>query len=541
MSELSPILRLLKPFWRRALLALLLSALTIGSSVALMMTSAWLISTAALQMGITSLGVAPVAVRLFGLSRAVFRYLERLASHDVTFRLLAGLRVWFFESIEPLSLVQLQSYRSGDLMSRVVSDVEELQNFYLRLASPPAVAAVMTVAMGLAFGAIDRRLGLVVATFMAVAAVALPLLAWWIGEQTGSRVIENRARLNSHLVDAVQGLPDSIAFGYASELRTTLNRMTGRLAQGERRMGRLDGLQSGLSALTVNLAAASVLWVALGRVDGVLLAALALGTIAAFEAITPLALAGQTLGKEMAAARRVLEVIDSAPTVQEGSRRLSDLAARPAIKMVGVTFRYGDEDRPALAGFSLDVAYGTHLLLTGESGAGKSSLINLLLRFADYEAGHVTVGGTDLRAFTHESVRQTFAVMTQRTHLFNTTIRENVRIGRKSASDEEIVAAAQAAHVHDFIQTLPNGYETYVGEGGALLSGGERQRIALARMLLKEAPIWLLDEVAANLDPLTAVSVLQSVLTAGADRTIILMTHRPELVTDHGFDQEVRL
>lgn len=541
MSDLRQILRLLKPFWRRALLALLLSALTIGSSVALMMTSAWLISTAALQLGITSLGVAPVAVRLFGLSRAVFRYLERLVSHDVTFRLLARLRVWFYERIEPLSLVQLQSFRSGDLMSRVVSDVEELQNFYLRLVTPPAVAVVMTVAMGLAFGALDRPVGLVVAAYMAAAGVLLPLLAWWIGERTGGQVVENRARLNSHLVDTVQGLPDAIAFGYASELRKALNRMTGRLARAERRMGRLDGMQSGLSSLMVNLAAVSVLWVALGRVDGVLLAALALGTIAAFEAITPLALAGQNLGKEMAAARRVLEIVDSAPAVQEGSRRLSDLVARPAIKMDGVTFRYGGEERPALAGFSLDVPYGTRLLLTGESGAGKSSLINLLLRFADYEAGRVTVGGTDLRALTHESVRQTFAVMTQRTHLFNTTIRENVRIGRKSASDKEIVAAAKAAHVHDFIQTLPDGYETYVGEGGALLSGGERQRIALARMLLKDAPIWLLDEVAANLDPVTAVSVLQSVLTAGADRTIILMTHRPELVTDHGFDAVIRL
>lgn len=541
MSDLGHILRLMKPFWRRTLLALVLSALTIGSSVALMMTSAWLISTAALQLGITSLGVAPVAVRLFGLSRAVFRYLERLVSHDVTFRLLARLRVWFYERIEPLSLVQLQSFRSGDLISRVVSDVEELQNFFLRVVSPPAVAAVVTVVMALAFGAIDRRVGLVLAGFMVLSATLLPLLAWWIGVRAGRPVVAIRAHLNSHLVDAVQGLPDAIAFGYAEPLRQTLERIAGRLARQERWMGWLDGLQSGLSLLMVNLAAAGVLWVALGRVDAVLLAALALGTIAAFEAITTLALAGQHLGREMAAASRVLEIIESAPAVQEGDRRLPELAARPALKLDRVTFRYGDDARPALVDFSLDVPYGAHLLLTGESGAGKSSLINVLLRFVDYEAGRITVGRTDLRDMRHESVRQIFAVMTQRTHLFNTTIRENVRIGHQSATDEEVVAAAQAARVHDFIQTLPDGYETYVGEGGVLLSGGERQRIALARTLLKDAPIWLLDEVAANLDPVTAVDVLQSVLRAGAGRTVILMTHRPELVAGYSFDSEIRL
>lgn len=541
MSDLGQILRLMKPFWQRVLLALALSVLTIGSSVALMMTSAWLISTAALQLGITSLGVAPVAVRFFGLSRAVFRYLERLVSHDVTFRLLARLRVWFYERIEPLSLVQLQSFRSGDLVSRVVSDVEELQNFYLRVVSPPAVAVVMTVVMALAFSAVDRRVGLVLAGFMVLSGTLLPLLAWWIGARAGKPMVENRARLNSHLVDVVQGLPDTIAFGYTARMRQALENIAGRLAREERWMGWLDGLQSGLSLLMANLAAAGVLWVAVGRVDPVLLSALALGTIAAFEAITPLAPAGQHLGREMAAARRVLEIIESAPAVHEGNRSLPQLAARPALSLERVTFRYEDDARPALIDFSLDVPYGAHLLLTGESGAGKSSLINVLLRFADYEAGRISVGGTDLRDMRHESVRQIFAVMTQRTHLFNTTIRENVRIGRQSATEEEIVAAAQAAHIHDFVQTLPDGYETLVGEGGVLLSGGERQRIALARMLLKDAPIWLLDEVAANLDPVTASEVLRAVLTAGADRTVILMTHRPELVASYTFDGEIRL
>ncbi|MCB0209088.1 MAG: thiol reductant ABC exporter subunit CydC [Anaerolineae bacterium] len=541
MVNLLRILRLMKPFWRRTLLALLLSVLTIGSSIALMMISAWMISVAALQLGITSLGVAPVAVRLFGLSRAVFRYLERLVSHDVTFRLLARLRVWFYERIEPLSLVQLQAFRSGDLMARVVSDIEELQNFYLRLVSPPIVAVIVTFGMGLTFSVFDGRAALVLVAFMLVTGLLLPVLTWWIGVRAGSQVIDSRTQLNTHLVDTIQGISDSLAFGYATQLRAALDGMNSRLAHWERQMGRLDGLQNGLSVLLVNGAAVVVLWIAIGRVDGVMLATLVLGTIAAFEAITPLALAGQHLGQELTAAGRVFEVIDSTPTVPEPAQPASRPLTSPDLKLEGVSFRYAAEERLIYANFSLALPYGTKLLLTGESGIGKSSLINILLRFAEYEAGHITVDGTDLRTLSQEDVRQMFGVMTQRTHLFNTTIGENIRIGRTAASDEEIVAAAQAAHIHDFILSLPHGYDTFVGEGGTLLSGGERQRIALARMLLKDAPIWLLDEITANLDPVTAANVFRAVLAAGADRTFIVMTHRMELVDHYRFNQHVRL
>ncbi|MAT95912.1 MAG: thiol reductant ABC exporter subunit CydC [Anaerolineaceae bacterium] len=540
-SGLFQVLRLMRPFWRRAVLALLLSVLTIGSSIALMMTSAWLISTAALQLGITSLGLAPTAVRFFGLSRAVFRYLERLVSHDVTFRLLARLRVWFYKRIEPLSLVQLQAFRSGDLMARVVTDIEELQNFYLRVASPPIVAVIVTAVMGAAFSLFDGRTALVLVAFMLVTGSLLPWLTRWIGDSIGRQLVDQRTRLNSHLIDTVQGLADSVAFGYTARLRETLEEMNGRLTQSERQMGRLDGLQNGLSTLLVNLAALCVLWVAIGRVEGVLLATLTLGTIAAFEAITPLALAGQNLGKEQTAANRVFEIINSTPAVPEAPPLSAPLPPNPALTLAKVTFRYGPEEQPVFTNFSLAIPYGTRVLLTGESGAGKSSLINVLLRFAEHEAGQILVGKTDLCAIPHEAVRQLFGVMTQRTHLFNTTVGENIRIGQKTASDEAIVAAAQAAQIHTFITSLPDGYDTYVGEGGARLSGGERQRIALARMLLKDAPIWLLDEITANLDPITATTVLQTVLAAGAERTIILMTHRTRLVASHPFNQHVQL
>jgi len=541
MAELARIVSLLRPFWRRVLLALLLSLLTIGSSVALMMTAAWLISTAALQLGITSLGLAPTGVRAFGLSRALSRYLERLVSHDVTFRLLARLRVWFYARIEPLALVQRQAFRSGDLMSRVVSDIEELQNIYLRVVSPPLVALLATLLMGLAFGFFDGRAALVLVAFMLFTGTALPWFAWWSGAGAGSRVVTQRTQLNSHLVDTIQGLADGLAFGYTGVLRRKMGETNDRLSRAERQLGRLDGVQSGLSVLLVNLAAVAVLWVAIGRVDGLLLATLTLGSIAAFEAITPLGAAGQNLGRELAAARRIFEIIDTTPTIPEPAAAAPPPGDNPALQLNGVTFRYAPDEPPVFTNFSLRAPYGQRVLITGESGAGKSSLINLLLRFADYDAGQVRIGAQDLRTLSHQAVRQLFGVMTQRTHLFNTTIRENIWIGRRDASEEELIAAAQAAQVHDFILSLPDGYETAVGEGGALLSGGERQRIALARMLLKDAPIWLLDEITANLDPLTAAGVLQAVLRAGDDRTIILMTHRTQLVDQVRFEQQVRL
>ena len=462
-------------------------------------------------------------------------------SHDVTFRLLTHLRVWFYRRIEPLSLVQLQLLRSGDLLSRAVSDIEELQNLYLRVISPPLVALMVTAGTAVAFALFDQAAALLLLFFMLAAGTLLPILAWWSGKRIGRNTIECRTQLNTHLVDSVQGLPDALALGYAASLQDRLSTINKRLGDWERRMGRLDGLQTGLSVLMTNLAAVSVLWVAAGRVDGVLLATLALGAIAAFEAITPLALAGQNLGRELQAARRVFEIIERTPAVPGPSRPEPVPASRPTLSLNRVTFRYLQDPRPALENLSLTVPYGNRVLVTGASGAGKSSLINVLLRFADYESGQIEVAGTDLRAMAHADVRRLFGVMTQRTHLFNTTIGENIRIGRPDASQADIIAAARQAQIHHFIKDLPAGYDTDVGEGGALLSGGERQRIALARMLLKDAPIWLLDEITANLDPLTAAGVLEAVLQAGEGRTLILMTHRIEMVAPHHFDRRLNL
>lgn len=521
------LLRLMRPFAGQALLALLLAFLTVMSSVGLLMSSAWLISTAGLRLGMETLSVAPTAVRFFGVSRAVLRYLERLVSHSVTFKLLVKLRVWFYERLEPLPTARLQAFRSGDLIARVVGDVDELQNIYLRVFAPPLVALLVTLATVGLFALIDTAAAVTLLAFMAAGATLLPLLTWWAGQTVGRDIVQTRSALSAHLVDSVQGLADSSAYGDTPRLLAGFDALQTRLMRRERQMVRLDSAQAGFSLWWVNMAAAVVLWVAIGRVDGVLLGTLALGTLAAFEAITPLALAAQHLGKELEAARHVLDVLASAPAAGETTTGTMELPGGAlSVTFERVCFRYAPDDPPVLEDFSLHVPPGGLVVVTGESGAGKSSLVNLLARFWTPDAGRVLLGDVPLAALSAEQARACLGVMTQRTYLFNTTLRENIRIARKTANDAEVEEAARRAQLHDFALSLPQGYDTFVGENGAALSGGQRQRVALARILLKDAPVWVLDEVTANLDPITANEVMRAVLAQAEGRTVLLLTHR---------------
>lgn len=523
------LLGFLRPFAGRILLSVLLSMLTIASSIALMMTSAWLISIAGLQLGIASLSVAPTAVRFFGISRAVLRYLERLVSHDVTFRLLARLRVWFYAQLEPRAPAGLTVYRSGDLLARIVSDVEELQNFFIRVVAPPLTAMGVMVAMTLVFGVFDPWLGLVLLAFMLAAGALVPYLAWWQSRHPGQAIVQTRATLNTLLVDHVQGLADSAAYGHTDTQLAQFTQLNAQLATEEMRLARTDGLQMALSVLFANLAAVAVLAVAIPRVEGVYLAALALGATAAFEAFNPLSLAAASLSAELTAAERLFTISRTPlPVTTTGTQ--THIPTDTTLAIHKLTFRYASHLPPVMEDFSLHIAPGERVALVGESGRGKSTLVNVLLRYWEYEAGHVRIGDTDLRAFDEETVRRIFGVMSQRTHLFNTTIRENIRIAAKSADDTAVIAAARQAQIHDFIETLPDGYDTYVGEDGAALSGGERQRIALTRVILKDAPIWILDEATANLDAETERAVMQAVDNAAARRTLLIIAHRrPQL------------
>lgn len=523
------LLLLALPFWRGMLLAVVLGALTIASSIGLMMTSAWLISKAGLQPSIADLSVAPPMVRFFGIARGVFRYVERLVSHEVTFRLLARVRVHFYSAIEPLAPARLSRYRSGDLLGRVVADVESLENLYIRVLSPPLVALLIGALVTLIVLGFDALVALVLLASLVAAGTGLPLLAWSLSRGPGRDVVRTRAELNAVLVDGIQGLADTVAYGREAAQLDALEAINARMDAQERRLGQLDGLQTGLMVLAMHLAALAVLIVAIPRVEPIYLATLTLGTLAAFEAIIPLAPAAHHLGLTLQAGERLLEVVDAEPAVQDPAAPAPP-PTRAALRVQDLTFRYHPLDPPALDGVSFDLPPGKIVAVVGPSGAGKSTLANLLLRFWNYDGGSVQLDGRELRDYAQADVRAAIGVMTQRTHLFNTTIRENIAIARDGADEAAVMAAARRARVHDFIAGLPQGYATFAGEGGLSLSGGERQRIALARVLLKGAPLTILDEATANLDAVTERAVLESIYETLGDRSLLLITHRLTLL-----------
>jgi ATP-binding cassette subfamily C protein CydC len=502
-------------------------------------TSAWLISTAALHPSIADLGVSVVGVRFFGITRGLFRYLERLISHNVTFRLLAHLRVWFYERLEPLAPARLMEYKSGDLLARVIGDVETLENFYVRVISPSSTAILIGAIVALFFAAFYPPIALVLVIFFLILGLILPLLSQIASRGPGQRFILERADIQSQLVDGIQGLADLLAFGRGADRLRQISETGQTYGSTQKQMARINGIHSALGTFFTNLGVWLVLWLVIpqvtaGNIQGVMLGTFALMTLASFEAVLPLPLAAQMWNASREAAKRLFDVVDAEPAIKEtpalasgasvGAKKLEIGSSN--LQFSNLSFSYPNQLIPALHNISFTLPEGKSIAVVGPSGAGKSTIANLLLRFWDYQVGEITLGGESLKALPADEARKRLALVSQNSYFFNTTIRENLRLARRSATQEEMEAAARAARIHAFIAGLPRAYDTMIGEQGFRLSGGERQRLAIARALLKAAPILILDEPTANLDPQTERQVLDTLFATMQSKTSLLITHR---------------
>ncbi|MGZ4587568.1 MAG: thiol reductant ABC exporter subunit CydC [Mycobacteriaceae bacterium] len=525
---------LLRPAWVRLFAGALAAAAASGCAVALMATSAWLIARAAQHPPVLTLMVAIVSVRAFGIGRGLLRYVERLVSHDAAFVALGDVRVRVYRKLERLAPAGLPAWRRGDLLTRLVADVDDMQDLALRGLLPIASAALVFLAtLGLAVALLPSA-ALVLAGALAVAGIATPWL--WV---RASRTVEDgvageRAERTATVVELLDASTDLLACGAADQWLSRVDDLESRVALRVLRSARLAGAGVGIAILAVAAAVWGTLVVAVpvvhqGSLAGPALAVLVLTPLALTELVQALPVAAQELQRVRGSAARVLAVLDSPDPVDEPAHvrpLAAPTAAAPHIRVTGLQVNWPGRAQAALEDIDLDLPPGRRVAIVGASGAGKSTLLAALLRFVEPSGGNITIDGTDVRTLDGDDVRSLMALCDQDAYLFDSTIAENVRLARAEASDSEIRDALCRARLDHWIDELPRGIHTRVGEHGALISGGQRQRIALARALLADRPVLLLDEPTAGLDEPTAAALIVDLLAAGTGRTTVLVTHR---------------
>jgi thiol reductant ABC exporter CydC subunit len=530
----APLMRTLaiaRPAAGRLALATLLGAGAIAAAIGLIATSAWLISRSAQRPQESAVAIAIVGVQFFALVRGLCRYGERLVGHDAAFRVLSEIRVSLYTRLERLAPLGLPVFRSGDLLARLVHDVDALQDLLLRVVPPFAIAFGVGAATVALVWSMLPAAGLILLVALAIAATLVPWLTGWLAARGEGRQAMMRAELTAGVVDLIEGAPELIVNGGASEqLRRTLvaDSLLTSIAGAS---ARTAGIGQSLTSLCCGLAMWGALLVGVtavhaGRLDGVLLAGLALIPLVAFELVTGLPTATQTLQRVRRCAARVFEVMDTPAPVSEPAHPRALPPPPHALRMRGLCFTYPGAARPALDGVDLDLSPGRRVAVVGASGAGKSTLAGVLLRFLRYDGGSVTLDGVELADLDGDASRTVIGLVSQDAHVFDSTLEENLRLARRGASAEELRAALAAARLLDWTEQLPAGLNTEVGERGAHMSGGQRQRLAIARALLADFPLIVLDEPGEHLDTQTADAIVADLLAITHDKGTLLITHR---------------
>lgn len=474
-----------------------------------------------------SLAIVFVSVLAFALVRGLFRYAEQSCNHFIAFRLLALIRDKVFRALRQLCPAKLEGRDRGDLISVITSDIELLEVFYAHTISPAAIALLFTVILCLFIGSYSWLLGLLALVAYVCVGVVIPLITSRRSGQTGLEFRTASGQLSAFVLDSLRGLSETIQYGGGAARLKEMARRTDALSGVDEKMKRISGQNTAITNTVILLFDLAMLFSAAllmqhGKLgfDGVLIVTLAL--FSSFGPTIALANLGSTLQNTFAAGNRVLDILDETPAVE-------DVTGQPERPFTGaaaehVTFSYGKE--AILSDVSAQFPAGNVVGIVGRSGSGKSTLLKLLMRFWNVDQGSVRLSGTDISQINTDNLRNLESFVTQDTHLFHDSIRNNLRIAKLDATDDEIEAACRKAAVHDFIMTLPQGYDTPVGELGDTLSGGQRQRLGLARAFLHDAPLMLLDEPTSNLDSLNEAIILKSLHEQRDGKTVVLVSHR---------------
>ncbi|HWX45020.1 MAG TPA: thiol reductant ABC exporter subunit CydC [Solirubrobacteraceae bacterium] len=580
-------LALARPVAGRLTLATLLGAGAVAAAIGLIATSAWLISRSSQHPQESAVAIAIVGVQFFALSRGLCRYGERLIGHDAAFRVLADLRVRIYERLERLAPLGLPAFRSGELLARLVHDVDSLQDLLLRVVPPFAIALFVGAAtVGLVWWMLPAA-GAILLVALLLAGVLVPWLTGTLAARAEARQAAARGELTASVVDLIEGAPELLVNGATAAQLSRALAADAEVTKIASATARTAGVGQGLSTLCAGLAMWGALLVGVaavraGTLNGVLLAGIALIPLVAFELVSGLPTAIQTLQRVRRSAARVFEVIDAPPPVVEPAHPVAlplsptlatgtQPAAAPAsqlngqtaveadavgttrghvlpasqghvLRVRGLRSRYPGATRWALDGIDLDLAPGRRIAVVGPSGAGKSTLAGVLLRFLPYESGSATLDGVEIAELDGEECRRVVGLVAQDAHIFDNTIEENLRLAQREATAEELREVLAKVRLLDWVQQLPEGLGTAVGERGARMSGGQRQRLAIARALLADFPILILDEPGEHLDTETADAILADVLALTRERAILLITHRRTdlaemdavLTLDHG-------
>lgn len=514
-------------FWM--LLAALLGFITVGSGIGLMMTSSYLIAKATMQTPIYQLQVAIVGVRFFGISRGIFRYLERYISHNVTFKLLAKFRVWFFKSLIPIVPSKTIDFSSGDLLSRSIEDIESIEHVFVRVISPPFIFVATSLLMFGLLNIFSLTYSLIFIFMFFTSAIGIPLLTFLLSNKTSKTITTLKSNLKEFSIDNLQGISELIFYNQKDKWINDFDVLNNKLIKAQSRMNNIQSLHESLTGLMMNLTVIIMLFAAIpdvtsGILEGVYLSVISIGIMASFEAVAQIPQAFQYLGKSTEAGKRLFEITETT-NQSPYQNTVTEFSSDYNLRLDNISFSYNNKTN-ALSNISFSVNPGEKVAIVGASGAGKSTLVNILTKLWDYNSGDIFLGSLNYKNISDDRIRNIISVVPQKVHLFTGTIKENLLVAKPDATDEELMLTLSEVNLNTFVNDLPEKLNANIGELGKKLSGGESKRLTIARALLKDSQIIIFDEINSHVDNLTEKKILETISKIKTDKSILFITHR---------------